>query len=970
MHLLNKWQRLEYENTPIYVHPDAPDWFVPNPAADAALELLQKTGQSNREIDYLLKRIEGPTSVSYQSRSELLRMDALKECWIHITNRCNLKCRHCLFKSSPWERDELSPADCESIIHEAYDLGSRVFFLTGGEPLLAGAFDKSVQRILQLSGTHVVVLSNLSLLAAKKDFFLSLPKDRLHFQVGVDGLEANHDALRGTGAFRQLKSNLALLRELGFPVTLAMTVTRQNVDDMQGLIDFAGDQTISNVHFLWLFQKGNADAKLFVEPDVIFQNLIAAQERAETAGVKIDNIEILRSQVFSFPGTKYDLSNAGWQSLAVGPDGQVYPTPALVYTESMRCGSIRSGLKKIWQESAVLQSVRDASLNHSDRYATNPLRFIIGGGDIDHSYVHSGRIAENDPYEKLYAGIVQWLIAREASYSITDGYPAFRLRMGEKLGDCPAEGCNIFFTHSNCVLSLPGHDIHSQVNRFYSQAAVEVREDILNPVCYAAPMVAHIPEDMRYRSYGCGSPVMDAGIREGETVVDLGSGTGIECFIAAKMTGPGGHVIGIDMGDTMLALAEKARKRVARNLDYDNIVFKKAFLENLPLEDQSVDLVISNCVLNLSPDKRRVFQEIFRVLKPGGRMMISDITYNQYLPLDIKYNETLRGECLGGALRYHDLFGLLNDIGFSQSEITSGYPYRTIQTYDFYSITYSTLKPAANEQRVLYDFPDFASLMAKVKTEPSCSCFSAPPPPSLNTPPNHTPHKSGCLVCGAELLYFETNRDMPCHYCGQRPGANASCADGHFVCDTCHGADAVDVIRHICLHSRETDVVTLMQTIRSHPRFRIHGPEHHSLVPAVILTALRNSGSDITDEQIITGIQRGQTIAGGSCAFLGACGAAVGVGIAMSVLIASNPYDGDKRQMVQQATLKALEEIASYNAPRCCQRDSWLALQKASELLKALLGQTLIVKQSLVCHQFASNKECIFNRCPLWPQKS
>ena len=91
MNLLTKWQRLEFQNTPIYVRPDVPDWFVPNQAADAELALLQKTGQSNREIDYLLKRIEGPTGVSYQSRSELLNMDALKECWIHITNRCNLK---------------------------------------------------------------------------------------------------------------------------------------------------------------------------------------------------------------------------------------------------------------------------------------------------------------------------------------------------------------------------------------------------------------------------------------------------------------------------------------------------------------------------------------------------------------------------------------------------------------------------------------------------------------------------------------------------------------------------------------------------------------------------------------------------------------------------------------------------------------------------------------------------------------
>lgn len=965
MNLMSSWQRLEYDNTPIYVRPDGPDWFVPNPAADRAFRQLQKTGIPSRDLRDLLKRIDGPAAASYRSRSELLKMDALRECWIHITNRCNMSCKHCMFKSSHNQRDELPVGDVDRIIDEAYGLGCRLFFLTGGEPLLADSFDQSVERILAFSDTHVVILTNLLLLGGKKDFFQSLPRNRVHFQAGVDGLQAGHDALRGQNAFRRLQDNLSHLRNLGFPVTLAMTVTRYNVEEMKGLIDFAAGQNVSNVHFLWLFRKGNADEGLFVAPDTIFQHLVAAQARAETVGVKIDNIEILRSQVFSFPGTRYDLSNAGWQSLAVGPDGDIYPTPALVYTDEMRCGPVRDGLQKVWRESKALKAVRDASLNQSEAYGANPLRYLTGGGDIDHSFLHSGRIAADDPYAGLYAKIAQWLIAREARRSLTDGYPAFRLRMGEKLGDCPAEGGAVFFTHSNCVLTLPGRDIHTQVNRFYSRAAEDEQKEILNPVCYEKSLIEHIPEDMRYRSYGCGSPVLDAGVCVGETVVDLGSGTGIECFIAARLTGPRGRVIGVDMGDAMLALAEKAKARVVENLSYDNVTFKKSFLESLPLEDQSVDLVISNCVLNLSPDKRRVFQEIFRILKPGGRMVISDITYDQYLPLDIKYNEKLRGECLGGALRYHDLFGLLNDIGFSHSQVTSGYAYRTVKDYDFYSITYSAIRPVDNQNRVLFDFPDFAALMAEVKTEPACSCFSAPkaPPPA---PLNALPQLSGCLVCGADLIYFQTNRDLACHYCGQRLPANASCEKGHFVCDACHAADAVEIIRQVCLRSRETDAVALMQIIRSHPRFRIHGPEHHSLVPAVILTALRNAGSDVADEQIVTGIQRGQTIAGGACAFLGACGAAIGVGIAVSVLIASNPYDGEKRQTVQQATQKALERIASYNAPRCCQRDSWLALQTAADIVEKILGKSLQVQSSTACRQVAKNKECILDRCPLW----
>jgi len=218
--------------------------------------------------------------------------------------------------------------------------------------------------------------------------------------------------------------------------------------------------------------------------------------------------------------------------------------------------------------------------------------------------------------------------------------------------------------------------------------------------------------------------------------------------------------------------------------------------------------------------------------------------------------------------------------------------------------------------------------------------------------------KFGCMVCGADIAYFKVNETKTCHYCGQSVSANAQCMNEHFVCDSCHQTDAVKIIRYICLHSRETDAAILMQTVRSHPHFHKHGPEHHSLVPAVILTTLRNTGHDISDEQISTGIERGQTIIGRACAFLGICGAAIGAGIAFSVLMAANPYDGNKRQMVQRLTQKVLGEIASYNAPRCCQRDCWIALQEASKLLQNKFSKTFEISP-IMCEQFLENKECI-----------
>ncbi len=228
------------------------------------------------------------------------------------------------------------------------------------------------------------------------------------------------------------------------------------------------------------------------------------------------------------------------------------------------------------------------------------------------------------------------------------------------------------------------------------------------------------------------------------------------------------------------------------------------------------------------------------------------------------------------------------------------------------------------------------------------------------------PYRTDCMVCGAALVYFETEHDCACHYCGQTRPANAACVNGHYVCDRCHSADAVEIIQSVCLHSQQTDPVSLMQTLRSHPHFHIHGPEHHAMLPAVILAALRNNGQAITNKQITTAIQRGQTIGGGACAFFGACGAAIGAGIAMSVLLGATPYLGEKRQSAQQATLAALARIASFDAPRCCQRDCWLALKETAALIHEYTGRRMDVRP-FACEQFLKNKECIRAQCPLWP---
>ena len=161
-------------------------------------------------------------------------------------------------------------------------------------------------------------------------------------------------------------------------------------------------------------------------------------------------------------------------------------------------------------------------------------------------------------------------------------------------------------------------------------------------------------------------------------MVDLGSGRGVECFIAARQVGARGKAIGVDMLEQMLAAAQRGAAAVAVNLGYRNLEFRHGYLEQLPLEDQSVDVVLSNCVMNLSPDKRRAFGEILRVLRPGGRLVISDVVCEEEPDAAIRNDDILRGECIGGALTQRDLVGILEEAGFVAVRFLKRFPYRVV----------------------------------------------------------------------------------------------------------------------------------------------------------------------------------------------------------------------------------------------------------------------------------------------------
>jgi len=208
-------------------------------------------------------------------------------------------------------------------------------------------------------------------------------------------------------------------------------------------------------------------------------------------------------------------------------------------------------------------------------------------------------------------------------------------------------------------------------------------DDVSREVGYTDDELRSVPVGANL-GLGCGDPVAIASLKEGETILDLGSGAGFDCFLAANKVGRNGKVIGVDMTPEMV---EKARYN-AKHGNYENVEFRLGEIENIPAADNSVDVVISNCVINLAPDKKRVFQETYRVLKPGGRFMISDIVLARDLPAPVKESVEAYAGCVAGAVKKDEYLRAIGQAGF-----------REVQTVDEATVPveYMGNDPTAND---------------------------------------------------------------------------------------------------------------------------------------------------------------------------------------------------------------------------------------------------------------------------------
>ncbi len=222
-----------------------------------------------------------------------------------------------------------------------------------------------------------------------------------------------------------------------------------------------------------------------------------------------------------------------------------------------------------------------------------------------------------------------------------------------------------------------------------------------------------------------------------------------------------------------------------------------------------------------------------------------------------------------------------------------------------------------------------------------------------------------CLICKAPLTYLNTDEIMECELCRKKQSSKTRCINGHFVCDECH-TGGMDKIFSICFNTKSKDPIGIIEKMMSLPSCHMHGPEHHTMVGSALLTAYKNAGGDIDLKAALYEMQkRGKQVPGGACGFWGACGAGVSTGMYISIALKATPLAKEAWGLSNQMTARALEAIGKNGGPRCCKRDSYLAITEAVNFTREKLGVAMELGQA-VCSRSRMNNQCIEEECPFY----
>jgi radical SAM protein with 4Fe4S-binding SPASM domain len=666
----------------------------------------------------------------YPGRSKVITPYKLDELWIYTTLACNLRCKHCLVSAGKSLKKELTTEEIKGLVDDAIKLGVKRFYITGGEPFIKEGIFELIRYITKTKNRELILLTNATLFDDKKiEELKKVASPKLLMQVSLEGPNAKiHDKLRGKGSFYAAVKGIKELIGIGIVPIISTAISKYNEKEIVKTSRYLSKLGIKEHNILWMHAKGRGASnvnELFVPSENISRVMKDLKKTYKEQEVILDNIESLKVRVRTKRGRKNDLCNNCFEKVCVNADGHVYPCASLNGDPHFDAGSIRTkSLKDIWLNSRIMKKGRENSVHNKPECRSCYLEYFCGGGCTSHSYYASevetgkGSVIACDPhcstYKSLFEDII-WELATEGvprqngkGYSAPLVYNAMDSKLPSHLGS-GIKSINKDFEvgcyHCSCVLSvdvegdeevckpeIKGH-VTKTVKKKFSKAAYMPVADYYCPTGYDPKELQHIPNEVLEVSYGCGNPAALADIKEGETIVDLGAGGGIDCFIAAKKLGRTGKVIGIDMTDEMVETATANAEKVAKVLGYNVVEFRKGNIMELPVESNSADLVISNCVINLTEDKTKVLDEIYRILKPGGRFIISDIVSDKPVPGYLKRDKELWNACLSGALTDMRFKEAAENAGFPDVQLTKNYLYKKVEYIQFYSVTMKGTKP-------------------------------------------------------------------------------------------------------------------------------------------------------------------------------------------------------------------------------------------------------------------------------------
>lgn len=231
-------------------------------------------------------------------------------------------------------------------------------------------------------------------------------------------------------------------------------------------------------------------------------------------------------------------------------------------------------------------------------------------------------------------------------------------------------------------------------------------------------------------------------------------------------------------------------------------------------------------------------------------------------------------------------------------------------------------------------------------------------------------HNVGCVVCGKELIYAESSQLQTCIYCGKEQDSSIHCPEGHFVCDECHRGDAIGMIEVITSNSKKTNPLEMAREIMALPSVHMHGPEHHSLVPAVLVASVRNLGVEVDSKRIRETLLRSSQLPGGICGSWGTCGAGIGAGIGLSVLRRLTALSKEGWAETNREVGEILQRVGAYGGPRCCKRSTYSAILSAVEILErdGFVQFPEEAHKLPVCKDFWRNQQCLKEACAYYPR--